>query len=85
MGRSAPSLVVAVAITLVVAMALFFLSSGPVLAYHAEHPDANSVRVCRLYRPLFCACSRPLADYANWCGASDIEIFLLIHGLQDQM
>jgi hypothetical protein len=57
---------------------LYVLSSGPVLAVHCRVSNLPTWRVCQCYWPLFRIAPTPAGRYANWCGASDLEVFILL-------
>ena len=57
---------------------LYAVSSGPVLAFHCNFDSPATVRVCECYLPLFKAVPTLASDYAVWCGAYELPMFVLL-------
>ena len=66
----------------VIAISLFPLTSGPVIAYHFQFPNAQTTSICRVYLPLFRIAPSLTVQYMNWWGISEIEMFFLLQPTQ---
>ena len=58
---------------------LYALSSGPVLAFHCNFDSPTTVRICECYPPLFRVVPQAAAQYAVWCGAHELPLFILLN------
>lgn len=73
----------ALVLGLIVVVVLYSISSGPVLAYHCRYTSPATAGICQCYLPLFRAAPELASRYAVWCGASEIEAFLLLKPFSD--
>jgi hypothetical protein len=67
------------AATIILLLAGYALSVGPVFAYHCHHADDESVRSCRYYQPLFRDnCRDVTTAYLRLWNVSELEAFVLL-------